>query len=88
MTPQHEPQAQRFTLPTTPTSVLDYALEPGRVVFTHTGVPAQLQGQGLAARLVLAGLQWAQAQGLKVVPACSYVHIYIERHPEWQHLVV
>lgn len=87
MTPQHEPDRQRFTLPTTPVSVLDYSLSAGRVVFTHTGVPAAYQGQGLAAQLVEAGLQWAQAQGLKVTPACSYVHVYIQRHPAWQNLV-
>ena len=87
MTPQHEPDQQRFTLPTKPVSVLDYTLSGGRVVFTHTGVPPAYQGQGLAARLVEAGLQWAQGQGLKVVPACSYVHVYIQRHPEWQNLV-
>lgn len=87
MTPQHEPDQQRFTLPTTPVSVLDYTVSGGRVVFTHTGVPPAYQGQGLAARLVEAGLQWAQGQGLKIVPACSYVHVYIQRHPEWQNLV-
>jgi len=87
MTPQHEPDRQRFTLPTTPVSVLDYSLSAGRVVFTHTGVPAAYQGQGLAALLVEAGLQWAQSQGLKVTPACSYVHVYIQRHSAWQNLV-
>jgi uncharacterized protein len=87
MTPVHDPERQRFTLPTTPVSVLDYSLSAGRVVFTHTGVPPAYQGQGLAAKLVEAGLQWAQAQGLKVQPACSYVHVYIQRHPEWQHLI-
>jgi len=87
MTPQHEADGQRFTLPTTPLSVLDYKLGPGCVTFTHTGVPDSYRGQGLAALLVEAGLAWAQAQGLKVVPACSYVHIYIQRHPKWQTLV-
>lgn len=87
MTSQHEPQAQRFTLPTTPISVLDYELGAGRVVFTHTGVPPAYRGQGLAAQLVETGLQWAREQGLKVQPACSYVNAYIQRHPEWQNLV-
>jgi len=87
MTPQHEPAQQRFTLPTTPESVLDYTLGAGRVVFTHTGVPPAYAGQGLAARLVEAGLQWARAEGLRVEPACSYVRAYIQRHPEWQALV-
>ena len=85
--PRHEPDRQRFTLPTTPVSVLDYELRAGTAVFTHTGVPDTYRGQGLAARLVEAGLQWARAEGLKVVPACSYVHVYIQRHPEWQDLI-
>ena len=76
MTPQHEPDQHRFTLPTTPVSVLDYELSAGEVVFTHTGVPSAYRGQGLAARLAEAGLTWAREQGLKVVPACSYVRLF------------
>lgn len=85
--PRHEPEQRRFTLDTQPLSVLDYRLEPGLVVFVHTGVPDSYQGQGLAGRLVEAALKWARAQGLKVVPECSYVQSYIERHPEWQGLL-
>ena len=66
---------------------LDYLLAAGVVTFTHTGVPTALQGRGLAAELVVAGLQWAQAQGHKVVPACSYVEAYIRRHPQWQSML-
>jgi hypothetical protein len=90
MTPAvHDTAAQRFTLqvaPDDPVSVLDYELQPGMVVFTHTGVPDALRGRGLAAQLVEAGLQWAHAEGLKVVPACSYVDVFMRRHPEWQAL--
>lgn len=65
----------------------DYQLD-GRVVrMTHTGVPPQLEGRGIAAALVKTALQWARAQGYKVAPICSYVHLYIRRHPEWQDLV-
>lgn len=86
MTPRHEPGQQRFTLPTTPEAVLEYELGAGQVVFTHTGVPPQYRGQGLAAQLVTAGLQWAREQGLKVVPACSYAADFLQRHPEWRDL--
>jgi len=56
------------------------------VVFHHTGVPRALEGRGLAAQLVAHGLAWARAQGLKVVPSCSYVDAFMRRHPEWQDL--
>ncbi len=66
---------------------LDYMLSAGVVTFTHTGVPKALQGRGLAADLVLAGLQWAKDHGHKVVPACSYVDTYMRRHTEWESLL-
>ncbi|MDL5034175.1 GNAT family N-acetyltransferase [Pelomonas sp. APW6] len=78
---RHDPAAQQFWLEPEPGQrcVLDYQRQGDAVVFTHTGVPPALQGQGLAARLVAAGLQWAGEQGLRVVPACSYVASYLNR---------
>lgn len=66
---------------------LDYHVVDGRAVFTHTGVPPALQGRGLAAGLVEAGLTWARTEGYKVTPACSYVARYLERHPAWSDLL-
>ena len=66
--------------------MLDYRLDGRLVHMTHTYVPPALEGQGIAAQLVEAGLGWAQNQGLKVNPACSYVRNYLKRHPEWQGL--
>jgi predicted GNAT family acetyltransferase len=65
----------------------DYRLDGQVVRMTHTGVPSQLEGRGIAAALVKTALTWARAQGYKVDPLCSYVRIYIKRHPEWQDLV-
>lgn len=48
----------------------------------HTGVPAALEGRGIAARLVAEALAYARAQGLRVRPSCSYVAVYMRRHPE------
>lgn len=65
----------------------DYLLDGHIMRMTHTGVPAQLEGRGIAAALVKAALTWARARGYKVDPICSYVRVYIKRHPEWQDLV-
>jgi predicted GNAT family acetyltransferase len=54
---------------------------------THTEVPPSLQGRGIAAALVQAALDWARAQGLKVHPLCSYVALYMRRHPQTQDLL-
>lgn len=64
-----------------------YRLSPGLVTLFHTEVPRALQGRGVAAALVAAALDWARAQGLKVRPSCSYVALYMRRHPETQDLL-
>lgn len=68
-------------------SVCEYALEGTRMVFTHTGVPPELRGRGIAELLVRAALADAQAAGRSVVPACSYVAKFIERHKEFGDLL-
>lgn len=65
----------------------DYRLDGQVMHMTHTGVPSELGGRGIAAALVEQALQWAQAQGYKVNPICSYVQAYIRRHPQWAALV-
>lgn len=68
--------------------VADYELHQGVMSMTHTVVPQALEGRGIAAALVSAALTWARAQGYKVNPACSYVRVYMKRHPETQDLHV
>jgi predicted GNAT family acetyltransferase len=68
-------------------SVCEYEDAPGRRTFTHTGVPPELRGRGIAEQLVRAALADARAGHVKVVPACSYVARFIERHSEFQDLL-
>ena len=68
-------------------SVADYELAAGTLVMTHTFVPPELRGRGIAEKLVRAALDWAAAERLRVVPACSYVATFIQRHSEYQPLV-
>jgi predicted GNAT family acetyltransferase len=62
--------------------VADYRLAGDVMVMTHTEVPDELAGRGIAAALVSAALRHAREHGLKVRPACSYVQAYMRRHPE------
>lgn len=69
------------------TSVAEYMKGDGEIVFTHTFVPPELRGRGIAEKLVRAGLEHARAEKLRVVPACSYVGAFIQRHAEFASLV-
>ncbi|MGE5214389.1 MAG: GNAT family N-acetyltransferase [Nitrospirota bacterium] len=54
---------------------------------THTKVPRNIEGRGIGSRLVRGEFEIAQAQGLKVLPKCPFVKAFIDRHPEYSHLV-
>ncbi|HYH05423.1 MAG TPA: GNAT family N-acetyltransferase [Thermoanaerobaculia bacterium] len=70
------------------TAYAAYELEdPQRIVFTHTIVPEELSGRGIANSLVQHGLEHARSSGLTVVPQCSFVAAYIKRHPEYEDLL-
>ncbi len=65
----------------------DYALDGARMTFTHTFVPPELRGRGIAGQLVRPALAHARANNLRVVPACSYVAAFIARHREFADLL-
>lgn len=81
-TASHDSERQHFeVLIDGHACVADYRRKDGIVTLTHTGVPRELQGRGIAAELIRQVLEWAEAEGLKVIPACSYVQVYMRRHP-------
>ena len=67
--------------------VADYQLRGDVVWMTHTGVPPAVGGRGIAAELVRVALAWAGEKGYRVEPSCSYVEVYMRRHPETQKLL-
>jgi len=64
-----------------------YQLRGDVVAFTHTEVPAALEGQGIASRLIKGALADVRQRGRKVLALCPFVAGYIDRHPEEQDLL-
>jgi uncharacterized protein len=48
----------------------------------HTQVADKLKGQGVAPKLVVAMVDYARKNNLKVIPLCPYVHAQFKRRPE------
>lgn len=67
--------------------VADYTLHDGVMVITHTGVPPEIGGRGIAAELTRTALDTARREGWKVRPACSYAVAFMRRHPEFADLL-
>ena len=68
-------------------AVLEYTRATGLIVYNHTEVPENLEGQGIASQLAKVALDFARDNELKVMPLCPYVAAYIRRHPEYKELL-
>ena len=69
------------------TAFINYRRSGETITYIHTEVPAELEGQGLAAKMTRAALDEARAKQLKVVALCPYVAGYIRKHAEYQDLL-
>lgn len=68
-------------------AMAEYRLQGSTIIFTHTEVPAALEGQGIASKIVQTALDHARDQQQTVVPLCRFVTSFIRRHPEYVPLV-
>ena len=55
-------------------------------VATHTIVPDEIGGRGIAARLVERLIADAREQGFKIEPQCWYVAKKFDKNPDWSDL--
>ncbi|MEO8810224.1 MAG: GNAT family N-acetyltransferase [Rhodanobacter sp.] len=84
---EHNRDAQRFEARVEDLLCeLDYSLSDKLMTITHTGVPSEVGGHGVASALTQAAMDAARAEGWKVVPACSYARAWMTRHPQYDDL--
>ncbi len=68
-------------------AVAIYELSGNVITFIHTLVPPELQGQGIATKVVENALAEVRARGLKVIPECPVFNAYMRKHPETHDLL-
>ena len=68
-------------------ALVAYIKHGDTIIFTHTEVPKELQGRGLANILAHAVLERAKSEGWRVVARCPFLAAYIKRHPEYEPLL-
>ena len=62
------------------TAFLTYERSGGTVAMTHTIVPREIEGRGIAGELTRTAVEWARGEGLTVDPQCSYVRSWLARN--------
>ena len=66
---------------------VSYREHDGRYILTHAEADPALRGHGAAARLMEDIVAHARANGLKLMPRCSYAVDWFGRHPEARDLI-
>lgn len=84
----HDRRSRRFTITVDGVQAhLEYVLGETTMTIVHTIVPPAIGGRGIAGALVGAAVEFARDNGWKVVPACSYAHAWMQRHPQYADLL-
>jgi predicted GNAT family acetyltransferase len=69
------------------TAYVSYHSEGDAISLDHTDVPKELGGRGVGSALAKGTLEIIRQTGGKVIPRCSFIAGYIEKHPEYRDLV-
>ena len=69
------------------TAFADYDRRDGRLVIPHVEAPMALRGTGAAGRLMEGVVAHARAEGVKIVPLCSFAAAWLQRHREHADLI-
>jgi|tagenome__1003787_1003787.scaffolds.fasta_scaffold18595949_1 predicted GNAT family acetyltransferase len=69
-------------------AIINYKKAGNTVYLIHTEVAESLEGHGVAGALVKKTLQYLEEHHFKMVPYCSYVQQYLQKHPEWNRIVI
>jgi predicted GNAT family acetyltransferase len=88
------PQAHRFEARTEDGTVAGKAHyrtedrpEGEVVVFTHTVVDDEFEGEGVGSSLARGALDQVRQRGQKIKAECSFIHSFVDEHPEYADLV-
>ena len=68
-------------------AVVEYSLKNNVLDLYRTFTPPELRGKGIVGKLVKFALDYAKDNNLKVIPTCSYVKSFIDRHENYKDLL-
>jgi len=68
-------------------SSISFAIEGTTIYLDHAMVAPAQRNQGIAAILTEKVLVYVEEHNLKAVLLCSYLQVYVHRHPAWARVV-
>jgi predicted GNAT family acetyltransferase len=58
-------------------------ISPSKLLIDHVQTFPGFQGRGVGKRLVVAGVEWARANGQMLMPLCPFARQILDRFPEY-----
>ncbi len=65
---------------------LEYEVAGQVMTIAHTY--AYVQGRGIGRLLVVAAIDYARSEGMKIIPQCSYAKALMERNEEYRKMIL
>ena len=62
---------------------LSYTVAGSRIILDHTQVDDSLRGTGTGAELVAAAVEWARAEGHRLLPLCPFAKSVFDKTPAY-----
>ena len=89
VTVTHDTALQRFLIETGDDHVpqLLYELTGDAMHMLSVRVPVKYRKRGYASIITKTAIEYAKAEGLRVVPSCPFVLWYLNQHPEYKSLL-
>jgi hypothetical protein len=56
---------------------------PDKMIIDHTEVSEELKGQNVGFQLVKTAVEFARANGIKIIPLCPFANSVFKRKPEF-----
>jgi uncharacterized protein len=56
---------------------------PDKMIIEHTEVSEELKGQNIGFQLVKTAVEFARANGIKIIPLCPFANSVFKRKPEF-----
>lgn len=67
---------------------VDYIINKNGVIYlTHTEVPKELEGKGVASEMLKQIMKEIENREYSLIPICPFVKTYLSRQPEWKKLL-
>lgn len=66
---------------------IEYEIKEKTLYVTKAYTPEEFRGKGIASKIMTEVIKYAEREGFKIVPICSFAEYFFKKHPEYKHML-